>query len=321
MLNITMRDLLQAGAHFGHQRRFWNPKMAQYIFGVRNKIHIINLEKTLPLLEEAANFIGSVAARKGKVLFVGTKLTAREAVKEAAQRCGMPYINHRWLGGLLTNYKAVRNSIKRLKTLEAQFEKQNFGDLTKKEILILEREKNKLEKTVGGIKKVSGLPDVLFIIDVGNEHIAIKEANKLGIPVVAVVDTVDDPDKVDYVIPGNDDAIRAIKLYLNAMADSILNAKSSIGDFTDEESTAPDEFVEVTVDNEAVALEAQNEQNKEDAQAESIANEKVKKTAGVKTQEKTKKSVAVKTVARKNVVHKESAQEGHVGSSESKVTE
>ena len=246
MSDVTMRKLLKAGVHFGHQRRFWNPKMQPYVFGVRDKVHIINLEKTKPMLADAMNFIGSIVAKKGKVLFVGTKLAARDLVKEAAMRCNMPYVNHRWLGGLLTNYKAVRNSVKRLKVLDAQFEKQNFGKLTKKEILTLQRERDKLENSVGGIKRMGGLPDAIFIIDVGHEHIAVKEANKLKIPLIAVVDTVDDPTDIDYVIPGNDDAIGAITLYLEAAADSILNAKGSLANFVESDAeTLVDDFVEV----------------------------------------------------------------------------
>jgi len=244
MSNITIRDLFKAGVHFGHQTRFWNPKMAPYIFGSRDKIHIINLDKTLPLLQEALNFVGGVAAKKGKILFVGTKLAARDLVKEVAEKCHMPYVNHRWLGGMLTNYKTVRHSIKRLQTLEKQFAEQSFGDLTKKEILRLTREKDKLELSLGGIKQMGGLPEALFVIDVGCENIAVKEANKLKIPVIGIVDTNNDPDNIDYVIPGNDDASRAIELYFNAAADSILHAQTMMGiDLSAEE--AGDEFVEV----------------------------------------------------------------------------
>jgi small subunit ribosomal protein S2 len=242
---ITMRDLLKAGVHFGHQKRYWNPKMAPYIYGVRDKIHIINLEKTLPLFNDALNFLGGIAAKKGKIVFVGTKLAAREMIKEEAKKCGMPYVNHRWLGGMLTNYKTVRRSIKRLKELDEQFEKNNFGNLTKKEILNLTREKDKLERSLGGIKKMGGLPDALFVIDSGHEKIAIQEARKLRIPVVAVVDTVDDPEGIDYVIPGNDDAARAIKLYLDAVVGSITHARES-QEFISGEGDAKklDKFVE-----------------------------------------------------------------------------
>ncbi len=249
MSSISIADLLKAGVHFGHQTRFWNPKMASYIFGARDKVHIIDLEQTKIKFEEALNFLGGVAARKGKILFVGTKHAARENIKEAALSCGMPYVDHRWLGGMLTNYKTIRKSIKRLKELEAQFEESDFGKLTKKEILILTREKNKLERSLGGIKKMGGLPDVLFIIDIGHEHIAVEEATKLHIPTVGVVDTNCDPDKIDYVIPGNDDAIRAIKLYLNLVVDCISNAKASAG--IPAEEVKPDEFVEVAAESAA----------------------------------------------------------------------
>ena len=237
MAKATMRDMLEAGVHFGHQTRYWNPKMAPYIFGARNKIHIINLEETLPLYNDAINFIGNLAAKKGKILFVGTKWAAQEIVKEQATRAGMPYVNHRWLGGMLTNYKTIRKSIKRLKELEAQSESGDFGKITKKEILMLTREKEKLERGIGGIKDMGGIPDALFIIDVGYEKIAIAEANKLGIPVIGIVDTNNSPDNLDYIIPGNDDAIRAITLYASGVADAIIDARAVL--------TAGDEFVEV----------------------------------------------------------------------------
>jgi len=226
-MQVTMKDMLHAGVHFGHKARYWQPKMAQYIYGERNGIHIINLEKTLPLFEDAMNFIGGVAARKGKVLFVGTKHAARDIVKEEAERAGMPYVNHRWLGGMLTNYKTVRHSIKRLKALTEQFEKNKFGRLTKKEILNLEREKEKLERSLGGIQNMAGLPEAIFVMDVGNERIAIAEARKLGIPVIGIVDTNHLPKDVDYIIPGNDDSSRAIRLYMRAAADAVLAAKAS----------------------------------------------------------------------------------------------
>ena len=216
-----MRDMLQAGVHFGHQTRYWNPKMKPFIFGARNKVHIINLEQTVPMFNEALDFIKSVSARKGKILFVGTKRAAGEAIKEAAISCDQYYVNHRWLGGMLTNWKTVRQSIKRLKDLEAQSEDGTFEKLTKKEALMRTREMEKLEKSLGGIKNMGGLPDVIFIIDADNEHIAIAEANNLGIPVVAVVDTNSSPDNIDYVVPGNDDAIRAIQLYTSAVAATV----------------------------------------------------------------------------------------------------
>ena len=226
MAKVSMRDMLQAGVHFGHQTRFWNPKMKPFIFGARNGVHIINLEKTVPMFDDALNFIGNVAAKKGKILFVGTKRAASEAVKESAASCEQFYVNHRWLGGMLTNWKTVRQSIKRLKELETQAQDGTFEKLTKKEALMRTREMDKLEKSLGGIKNMGGLPDVLFVVDADHEHIAIKEANNLGIPVVSIVDTNSNPDGVDYVIPGNDDAIRAVQLYLNAAADTVLEARA-----------------------------------------------------------------------------------------------
>jgi small subunit ribosomal protein S2 len=225
MSNVTMRQMLEAGVHFGHQARYWNPKMAPFIFGERNKIHIINLEKTLPAFLDAANYLGKIAAAKGKILFVGTKRSAREIVKEQANHCGMPYVNHRWLGGMLTNFKTVRQSIRRLKDLETMAADGSFAKVNKKEALELTREMEKLERSLGGIKNMAGLPDALFVIDVGHEKIAINEAKKLGIPVVGVVDTNNSPDSIDYVIPGNDDAMRAIRLYVENMAEAILVSK------------------------------------------------------------------------------------------------
>lgn len=227
MSKVSMRDMLQAGVHFGHQTRFWNPKMKPFIFGARNKVHIINLEQTLPMFHDALNYLSSVAGKKGKILFVGTKRAASEAVKEAANSCGQYYVNHRWLGGMLTNWKTVRQSIKRLKDLETQSQDGTFEKLTKKEALDLTREMEKLEKSLGGIKDMGGLPDVLFVIDADHEHIAIKEANNLGIPVVSIVDTNSNPDGVDYVVPGNDDAIRAIQLYVGAVAATVNDAKGA----------------------------------------------------------------------------------------------
>ncbi len=221
MPKVTMRQMLEAGVHFGHQTRYWNPKMAPYIFGERNKIHIINLELTMPMFNDAMNFVGKLAARGGKVLFVGTKRSAREAVREAAQSCKMPYVNHRWLGGMLTNFKTVKQSIRRLKELEKMSEDGSLERLNKKEVLVLKREQEKLERSLGGIKEMKDLPDAIFVVDVGYEKIAVQEAKKLGIPVIGVVDTNNPLTNVDYVIPGNDDAIRAIQLYLSATADSV----------------------------------------------------------------------------------------------------
>jgi small subunit ribosomal protein S2 len=235
-----MRELLQAGAHFGHQTRFWNPKMDQYIFGARNKIHIINLEYTVPAFNEALLKVKQLAAGKNQILFVGTKRAAGKVMAENADRCGMPYVNHRWLGGMLTNYKTIRSSIKRLRELEEQEKDGTFAKLTKKEALMRTRMKEKLERSIGGIKDMGGLPDALFVIDVDHERIAITEANKLGIPVIGIVDTNSDPDGVDYVIPGNDDAIRAIKLYAKAVSDAVLAGKAESG-----QAVSADEFVEV----------------------------------------------------------------------------
>ncbi len=222
-----MRQLLKAGVHFGHQTRYWSPSMAPYIFGARNKIHIINLDKTLPMLNEAVNYIGSIVAQRGKVLFVGTKRSAGKAVKEQAQRCSTPYVDHRWLGGMLTNFKTVKNSIVRLKELEQRIDSGATLRLSKKEALSLERERTKLDRTLAGIKDMNGLPDALFVIDVEHESIAVAEANKLGIPVVAVVDTNCSMKGVDYVIPGNDDSSNAIILYLQAAADAIIEARTA----------------------------------------------------------------------------------------------
>ncbi|WP_241087253.1 30S ribosomal protein S2 [Candidatus Vondammii sp. HM_W22] len=228
MSNVSMRQMLEAGVHFGHQTRYWNPKMGAYIFGHRNKIHIINLEKTLPLYSDAMNFLGSLAANGGKILFVGTKRAARDTVKEEATRCGMPYVNHRWLGGMLTNFKTIKQRIKRLKELEAMFEDGTVDQrFNKKEALGYKREMEKLDRSLGGIKDMAGLPDVMFVIDTGHENIAIAEAKKLGIPVVGVVDTNNDPDHVDYVIPGNDDAIRAVQLYVQGASAAVLEGRAS----------------------------------------------------------------------------------------------
>lgn len=227
MANVTMRQMLEAGVHFGHQTRYWNPKMAPYIFGERSKIHIINLEKTLPLYNEAMNFLSSLVAKRGTVLFVGTKRAARDVVGEEATRCGMPYVNYRWLGGMLTNYKTVRASVRRLKDLEAMVADGSIERLGKKEGLMRRREMEKLDRSLGGIKDMNHLPDALFVVDVGHEKIAITEARKLGIPVVGIVDTNNSEVGVDYVIPGNDDAIRAIQLYVRGAADSMLDGKAT----------------------------------------------------------------------------------------------
>src|SRR4030066_1321055 len=239
---VTMRQMLEAGVHFGHQARFWNPKMAPYIFGHRNKIHIINLEKTLVKYQEAMNFLRKLSANKGTVLFVGTKRQAREIVREEAIRAGVPYVDERWLGGMLTNFKTVKVSIKRLKDLETMSQDGTFVRLGKKEALMLQREMVKLNKSIGGIKDMNGLPDAVFVIDVGYHKIAITEASKLGIPVIAVVDTNHTPEGVAYVIPGNDDSSRAIRLYVRGVADAVLEGRQ---DSLKEVVRGGEEFVEV----------------------------------------------------------------------------
>ncbi|SNC58308.1 30S ribosomal protein S2 [Sodalis endosymbiont of Henestaris halophilus] len=221
MATISMRDMLQAGVHFGHQTRYWNPKMKPFIYGTRNKVHIINLEQTVFMFNEALAELHKIASRKGKILFVGTKRAANEAIKEAAKSCNQFFVNHRWLGGMLTNWKTVRQSIKRLKDLETQSQDGTFEKLTKKEALLRTRELNKLEKSLGGIKDMGGLPDALFVVDAQHEYISIKEAKKLGIPVFAIVDTNSEPNGVDFIIPGNDDATRAINLYLTTVATTL----------------------------------------------------------------------------------------------------
>jgi small subunit ribosomal protein S2 len=240
MANISMRDMLAAGVHFGHQTRFWNPKMAPFIFGARNKIHIINLERTVPAFNEALVYLKTLSSRRHKVLFVGTKRSAAKVIREQATRVGMPFVDQRWLGGMLTNYKTIRQSIRRLQELEVQSADGTFERLTKKEALTKRRLMEKLERSLGGIKNMGGLPDALFVVDVQHEHIAVSEANKLGIPVVGIVDTNSDPVGVDYVIPGNDDAIRAVRLYVTAVADAIAEGQATAGG-----EVRIDEFVEV----------------------------------------------------------------------------
>jgi len=227
MPQITMRQMLEAGVHFGHQTRYWNPKMGPYIFGARGKIHIINLEKTVPLFNDAMNFLSKIAQKRGTVLFVGTKRSARDSVKEEAERCGMPFMTQRWLGGTLTNFATVKKSVARLKELEAAETDGTFQKLVKHEVMNLRRERDKLEASLGGIKDMNRLPDALFVVDIGHEDIAIKEAKTLGIPVIAVVDTNYNPELVDYAIPGNDDAIRAVQLYARAAADAVLEGKAA----------------------------------------------------------------------------------------------
>jgi len=274
-VQVSMRDLLQAGAHFGHQTRYWNPKMDQYIFGARNKIHIINLEHTVPAFNEALDLVARLAGNKNKILFVGTKRAAGKIMREQAERAGMPYVSHRWLGGMLTNYKTIRASIKRLRDLQDEQADGTFDKLTKKEALMRTRTMEKLERSIGGIKDMGGLPDALFVVDVDHERIAITEANKLGIPVIGIVDTNSNPDGVDYVIPGNDDAIRAIKLYVAAVADACVSGKVEAGD----EMVAKNEFVEETAAAEEVVAEetaaAEEVVAEETAAAEEVVAEEV----------------------------------------------
>jgi small subunit ribosomal protein S2 len=241
-MSVTMRQMLEAGVHFGHQTRYWNPKMADYIFGQRNKIHIVNLEKTLAMYQEALKFVRQLATNRGTILFVGTKRQARDIIAEEAQRASMPYVDHRWLGGMLTNFKTVKASIKRLKDLETMAQDGTFDKMSKREALTLQREMDKLNRSLGGIKEMNALPDALFVIDVGYQKIAVTEATKLGIPIVGVVDTNHSPDGIAYVIPGNDDSSRAIRLYARGIADAILEGRSQVI----QEIVQTEEFVEVS---------------------------------------------------------------------------
>jgi small subunit ribosomal protein S2 len=243
-MSVTMRQMLEAGVHFGHQTRYWNPKMADFIFGQRNKIHIVNLEKTLAMYQDAMKYVRQLASNRGTILFVGTKRQAREIIAEEAQRAGMPFVDHRWLGGMLTNFKTVKVSIKRLKDLETMGQDGTFEKMSKREALTLQREMEKLTRSLGGIKEMNALPDALFIIDVGYQKIAVTEATKLSIPIVGVVDTNHSPDGIAYVIPGNDDSSRAIRLYARGVADAILEGKSQVI----QEIVQTEEFVEVSGD-------------------------------------------------------------------------
>ena len=310
MADITMRQMLEAGVHFGHQTRYWNPKMAPFIFGERNKIHIIDLEKSLPLAREASAFVKATVADGGTILFVGTKRAAREAVRTHAIRCEMPFVSQRWLGGMLTNYKTIRQSVKRLMTLEQMAEDGGFEGLTKKEVLGLSREQEKLERSLGGIKKMRSLPDVLFVVDVDHEDIAIREARKLGIPVVAIVDTNCSPAGVDYIIPGNDDAMRAIELYAGVIADAVLEGKASLP----EVALGEDEFVELDEEGKPKKARAKKKAAKKPAakkraakktaakkapakkaDAEAKIEEKAEKKVEAKSEEKAEKKVEAKS--------------------------
>lgn len=279
MARVSMRDLLEAGVHFGHQKRYWNPKMSEFIFGARNDIHIINLEKTVPALNEALDFVASVAQKKNKVLFVGTKRSASKIVKEEASRAGMPYVDKRWLGGMLTNYKTIRQSIRRLRDLEEQSTDGTFAKLTKHEALTRQRLLEKLESSLGGIKDMGGLPDVILIVDVDHEKIAVTEAKTLGIPVVAIVDTNSNPDNVDYLIPGNDDAIRSVRLFLSSFADAILEAKG-------QNNVVESDFVEVAEEAEAEPEpESVSEPSAEGAEADTSVSEEAAATEAPSAEE------------------------------------
>jgi small subunit ribosomal protein S2 len=278
-MTVSMKDMLQAGVHFGHQCRYWNPKMEKFIFGARNKIHIINLEHTLPAFNQALGLIKGMAERKQKVLFVGTKRAASKIVKAEAARAGMPYVDQRWLGGMLTNYKTIRASIRHLRELETQSADGTFEKLTKKEALMRRRAQEKLEKSIGGIKDMGGLPDALFVIDVDHERIAISEANKLGIPVIGIVDTNSNPDGVDLVIPGNDDAIRAIQLYVESVANACVEGQ---GRANMESASQKDEFTEIADQGEAGAEAAEGEGGKPRPKAKAKAPARPKPKVQVK---------------------------------------
>ena len=285
MPNVNMRQMLEAGVHFGHQTRYWNPKMEPFIFGARGKIHIINLEKTLPLLKESLDFMSRLASRRGTILFVGTKRAASQAIAEEAQRCNSPFVSHRWLGGMLTNFRTVRQSINRLKELEQMSEDGSFERLVKKEVLQLTRERDKLERSLGGIKNMNGLPDAIFVVDVGHESIAVAEARKLKIPVVAVVDTNHSPENIDYVIPGNDDAIRSIRLYTQLAADAILEGRASVPTAGGEDD---DEFIELDADGNPIEKPAESADGAARKTAKKKTTSRVtKKTAKKKTTTKT----------------------------------
>ncbi len=309
MSNVTMREMLEAGVHFGHQTRYWNPSMAPFLFGQRNKIHIINLEKTLPLYEDAMNFVSKMASKRGTILFVGTKRAAQSIVAAEAERCGMPYINRRWLGGLLTNFKTVRGSINRLKEIETMQTDGSFERINKKEQLMLRRELDKLKANLSGIKDMKGIPDAIFIIDVGYENIAVNEAVKLGIPVVGVVDSNNSPKGVDYVIPGNDDAIRSITLYAKGVADAILDSRQSVAHLGGGEDS--DELIEI--DDTGVPIAANDEVVEKPKVAKKTTKKKtaVKKTdsaeAETETDEKPAKVEEKKATAKKKVAKKKTA--------------
>ena len=302
MANVSMRQMLEAGVHFGHQTRYWCPKMAPYIFGERNKIHIFNLEKTVPLFDDSMNFLGKLASSHGRIMFVGTKRAARDSIQQAATACGMPYVNRRWLGGMMTNFKTVRQSIKRLKEIEALLDSSEAERFSKKESLSLSRELEKLERSLGGIKEMERLPDALFVVDVGHEKIAVSEARKLGIPIVAVVDSNNQPDDIDYVIPGNDDAIRAIQLYLNAASEAIQTGKAAgnVGN--------PEEFVEVDADQApAPAAKKKATAKKKAAKAEESSEEAVEQAAAAEVETPAEEAPAEAAAAEEKPAKKKTA--------------
>jgi small subunit ribosomal protein S2 len=304
MANVSMRDLLKAGAHFGHQTRYWNPKMAPFIFGARNKIHIIDLELTVPALDKAVSIVRGMAQNKNKVLFVGTKRAAAKIIKEQAERAGQPFVNHRWLGGMLTNWKTIRQSIKRLRELEAKMGDGTLEKISKKEALDLSRQLEKLDRSIGGIKDMGGLPDAIFVVDVNHEKIAIQEANKLGIPVIGIVDTNSDPDGVDIVIPGNDDAIRAIELYSSAIADACIEGAA--------ESLGKSDYVEVAEDAPAVEVTEKKAPAKRAAPkkaAEEVPVEEATAAEAAVEEAPAKKAPAKKAPAKKAAPKKAAAKE------------
>jgi small subunit ribosomal protein S2 len=310
MSAVTMREMLEAGVHFGHQTRYWNPKMAPYLFGHRNKIHIINLEQTLPLFNDALNFAGSLAARKGTILFVGTKRAAQQIIEEEAQRCGMPYVSRRWLGGLLTNYRTVRQSINRLAEYETMATNGSLERMGKREVLDFQRELDKLRRGLAGIKDMKGLPDALFVVDVGYEDIAINEARKLRIPVIGIVDSNNSPDGIDYMIPGNDDAIRSIRLYAKGIADAIIEGRRSVAHVGAAEGA--DEFVELDesgapiVEEKKVRPRVQTRKKAPQKKAETAVAELPAARAKPAAVE-TAKPVVKKPVTKKKTVRKKSA--------------
>ncbi|MGM0562751.1 MAG: 30S ribosomal protein S2 [Pseudomonadota bacterium] len=310
MAKVTMRQMLEAGVHFGHQTRFWNPKMGQYIFGERNKIHIINLEKTMPLFNDAMNYLSSMASKNGKILFVGTKRAARDIIREEAARAGMPYVDQRWLGGMLTNFHTVKQSIRRLKDIEEQLQDGTAEKLIKKEQLLMAREADKLQRTLGGIKDMERLPDCLFIIDNGYEKIAVNEAVKLGIPVVAVVDTNNPLTDIDYPVPGNDDAIRAIKLYTSAAADAVIEGRQSAQ--MTKVADKSDDFVEVDEGETApkaapAAAKAEKPEEEKPAPAAKKAASKKAATKKAATKKAASKKAATKKAATKKTASKKAA--------------